>query len=358
MTLTKAVIVAGMALYGVYYLRQNPKPLTEQFPRAATLSGQGDVQFFPLSKREILALTRPVGRQEMKAIDGMFVFTLHAYRIDLKSGKVTRDTRLEKAVTEWPWHGFALSPDRQSLLCMPCDWKHPGQIIDLASLHRQPVALPPRSLAVWFPDSRSVATIHYPAQGSSKRELVRFGRADADHTASYPVRIPSDFPQTPLFEQPAIIRPDGTLVLFASYQWAQDHPWRERMEWQELKQEGKAWVAQPMRFFEPPNMMIFSDAVRFSPDGSRILWHGLKQTSMQRKTWMLYTSKPDGSDMRRIGVVPGPTETGNDPELPPLAIGEKEENRPVPPSYAAEWMPDGKTICFYWSGGFYLVEDR
>lgn len=362
--MTKAVIVAGALLCGFFYLRDNPKPLTDTRPKVATLPERelgyrltNLIEFFPLSAREVLLFTSPSAPRALEAVDQMSTIPRHAFRIDLKTGKVTRDRGIEKAVSDWPWHNYSLSPDRQSLLCTPLDWKHPGRILDLKSRKARSVALPPRTGAAWFPDSRSVAAFFYPTLGTQRMELVRFGRAETDPTSASPIQMPMESPPTKVLQQPSYIRPDGTIVALFSYQWTLDHPWRQVIETQEFRKKGNAWVIQPLSRFEPPKLMIFDDVVRFSPDGSRILWHGLEQTTMRQKTWKLYTSKPDGTDLRRVGVAPVIGEEDPSIEPPPPSL-EEDDDRPLPPMFGAEWMPDGKTICVVVNGGFYLVEDR
>lgn len=72
---------------------------------------------------------------------------------------------------------------------------------------------------------------------------------------------------------------------------------------------------------------------------------------------MPYTANLDGTELRRFGTMPGPPE-----EVPskaePVAPGGEFEPGPPDRSFGAEWMPDGRTICFIAEGRIYLVEDR
>lgn len=360
----KSLLVGGALLYGLGYLRLNPPPLSQHSQRVAELPAKTIpfryphlAEFYPLSDREILVLLRPSGAQAFRVREEMSVFDRLVYRIDLKTGKAVRDPRLEKAISDWPWYDYQLSPDRRFLLCVPITWKHPGRIVDLrtAKVIRN-VSLPPSVGGVWFPDSRSVASFAYDRKAEARCKVVRFGLTDRDPTEAYEVRLPAGSGGLRVITAaPSFVRPDGTFVCLSSFQDSSAHPWHQTMQVQELRPKANHWVAQPMRWFDPPSQMIFNEVVRFNPAGTRILWQAVEQTTMTRKTWMLFTANLDGSDQHRIGTMPVIGE--RDPSIAPLIDG-PDDDMPPEPTFGAEWMPDGKTICFVANGAFYLTEDR
>jgi hypothetical protein len=360
----KAFFMVGAFVYGLGYLRLYPTPLSQHSQRVAELPAKTIpfryphlAEFYPLSDREVLVLLRPAGPQAFRVREATSVFDRLVYRIDLKTGKAARYLGLEKAISDWPWYGYQLSPDRRFLLCAPTTWKHPGRIVDLSTAKVvRHVSLPPSVGGAWFPDSRSVASFAYDRKAEARCKVVRFGLTDRDPTEAYEIRFPSGSESLRVnTAAPNFVRPDGTFVCLSSFQDSSAHPWHQTMQIQELRPRENHWVVQPMRWFDPPSQMIFNEVVRLNPAGTRLLWQAVEQTTMTRKTWMLFTANLDGTNQRRIGTMPVIGE--RDPAKAAPSDG-PDDDLPPEPAFGAEWMPDGKTICFVANGVFYLAEDR
>lgn len=320
---------------------------------------RGPLEFYPISSSQLILFTTPAEQQKAKKLDGVHVRTLHAFRVDLTTHAVGRIPELENAVSEWPWFGYSVSPNGRSLICVPIDQKHPGRCVDLKSLASSPIDLMVNSAVVWSPDSRSFLDI--ANQGRIDR-LNRFFEVEPSKENSFVSRdmspsLNGDLMAGASLGVPLRFKSDNTVIYLSSSSFFDAGKMHQAMDIHEFKFVNMRLEQGDSFSFDPPDMRIYHDYVRVNAQGTRLLWHGLKQASSHQQSWCLYTSNLDGSQIVQLESIPIVGEVNRGTTMPPDPTNPDVLQTHIGPIFGAEWMPDGKTICFFSEGEFHEVVD-
>ena len=359
------VIVLGLALVGFKKqgeLLERANPTGVRVPDR-TISYNEQVQdFFPLSSRELLFIQgiTDTANETPKVVEGNWVRTMRVFRVDLITKKVKRDARLEKAISEWFWTGFTLSPDGKWLLCHSGDKKWPNKIVEIKTGKVSKAPLVESSSTIWLPSGKALLTTVFPkpkyGSGMVENAPEPYAKAFAFPRTNPAAARPYAFvygktpdpklTALPYWGSPVVVTPDRRLLTLSSYQATAEHPWHQVIRINEFAIEDTKLVHRHTYKIEPPDAAVYNRVVRINPQGTRVLWQGNERAMDSSQTWSFSTSNLDGSDRHDYGRIAIPS--ANEPYRPEIVHEEY---------FGAEWMPDGKTICFIANRKIYTIED-
>lgn len=368
----KALIACGIVALCLIVLglkQAEPKPLMESARRTGSVVPEGTVSyneqvqdFFPLSSKELLFVQRITNTQAEppKIVEDNWVSSIKVFRINLTTGKVKRQAHLEKAISEWFWD-FSLSPDGKWLLCKSRDKKRPNRIVNLETGDTKNVPLVDPSSTAWFPSSATLLTTVFPEPPDGWPYAINaptpyvkaftFSRVNPRRTQSctfeYGSENNSKFTAIPYWGAPVLITPDKRLLTLYSYQATAEHPWHQVIRICEFAIRGSRLVLLNRHKIEPPNDSVYNKVVRINAQGTRVLWQSCKRETYPAKSWGFSTSNLDGSDRREYGRV---IMRSKNERYAPENVWEEH--------FGAEWLPDGKTICFIANRSIYTIPDK
>lgn len=291
--------------------------------------------FWPLGPQSLLLLTAPKPYGGRSPFGASSPHRLHAYLIGLATHRVERAPDVERLLSSELWSGVSVSTDGKEVVCVPGDRRHAGRWVDLLTRTSTPLPLIENSTVAWLPGSRSLLDLYlqsHPPRSSRIISLVPVV-SQKDLAAT----VDGDRPIGEEIGTPLGITPDRTLVCASTSLLSDGVIGRQVVDVREFRLDDLELRQGPSFSFIPPELEFGAESMRLNSQGTQVLWQGLARADRDRWMWRLYVSSPDGSNIRLIADVP---------------VGPSAGPRPVS---GADWLPDGKSICFTVDGAIYLV---